>query len=166
MSINTKLLIRDGLEDTYPDIYTSDAVAAIEVLSRFNQGQKEVMAKRITRRIERTRNKERITFLNPEDRIPRTDIKVQDARDGKFEGPEIPHDLQRQWIQGTGPAAKPNSPIEKSIRNVAYALLSGADGSSDVLRSARITPLESYPRVDRHPYLRRSSELISRRAYE
>src|SRR5262249_41816961 len=37
-------------------------------------------------------------------------------------------DLQRQWIQGTGPAAKPNSPVEQSIRNVAYALLSGADG--------------------------------------
>ena len=128
MSINTKLLIRDGLENSYQDIYTTDAVGAIEALSRFNQNQKEVMVKRINRRIERTRNKERITFLNPEDRIPRTDIKVQDARDGKFEGPEIPHDLQRQWIQGTGPAAKPNSPIEKSIRNVAYALLSGADG--------------------------------------
>ncbi|WP_246859567.1 hypothetical protein [Spirosoma sp. KCTC 42546] len=37
-------------------------------------------------------------------------------------------DLQRQWIQGTGPAAKPNAPLESSIRNVAYALLSGADG--------------------------------------
>jgi len=36
--------------------------------------------------------------------------------------------LQRQWIQGTGPGAKPNVPIERSIRNVAYALLSGADG--------------------------------------
>ena len=36
--------------------------------------------------------------------------------------------MQRQWIQGTGPAAKPNSPTESSIRNVAYALLSGADG--------------------------------------
>ena len=27
-----------------------------------------------------------------------------------------------------GPAAKPNAPVESSIRNVAYALLSGADG--------------------------------------
>ena len=116
MSINTKLLIRDGLENSYQDIYTIDAVGAIEALSRFNQNQKEVMVKRINRRIERTRNKERITFLNPEDRIPRTDKKVQDARDGKFEGPEIPHDLQRQWIQGTGPAAKPNSPIEKKYK--------------------------------------------------
>ncbi len=40
----------------------------------------------------------------------------------------IPRDLTRQWIQGTGPAAKPSAPIDRSIRNVAYALLSGADG--------------------------------------
>jgi malate synthase len=53
---------------------------------------------------------------------------VQDARDGTFAGSEIPADLQRQWIQGTGPGAKPGAPIDKSIRNVAYALLSGADG--------------------------------------
>ena len=69
-----------------------------------------------------------MTFLDPESFIPRTKIKVQDARDGKFEGAVIPADLQRQWIQGTGPAAKPNASLESSIRNVAYALLSGADG--------------------------------------
>ena len=46
----------------------------------------------------------------------------------RFVGSEIPADLQRQWIQGTGPAARPNAPVERSIRNVAYALLSGADG--------------------------------------
>ena len=53
---------------------------------------------------------------------------MKDAREGKFVGAVIPADLQRQWIQGTGPAAKPNAPLESSIRNVAYALLSGADG--------------------------------------
>ena len=72
--------------------------------------------------------KERIGFLDPESLIPRTRITVRDAREGNFEGGEIPPDLRRQWIQGTGPAAKPNEPLEKSIRNVAYALLSGADG--------------------------------------
>src|SRR5678815_681255 len=55
-------------------------------------------------------------------------IRDRDARAGKFEGAIIPADLQRQWIQGTGPAAKPHAPVENSIRNVAYALLSGADG--------------------------------------
>ncbi|HUU36359.1 MAG TPA: hypothetical protein VMW48_19980, partial [Vicinamibacterales bacterium] len=34
----------------------------------------------------------------------------------------------RQWIQGTGPAARPGAPRDRSLRNVAYALLSGADG--------------------------------------
>ena len=53
---------------------------------------------------------------------------MQDARDDKFDGSEIPDDLRRQSIQGTGPAARPGAPLEQSIRNVAYALLSGADG--------------------------------------
>jgi malate synthase len=34
----------------------------------------------------------------------------------------------RQWVQGTGPGTRPNVPTEKGLRNVAYALLSGADG--------------------------------------
>ncbi|MDA2919902.1 isocitrate lyase/phosphoenolpyruvate mutase family protein [Desulfobacterota bacterium AH_259_B03_O07] len=123
-----KLEIRDGLQNSYPDVYTPEALTALEFLARFNQDQKSVMGKRIRRRAERIKNKQGITFLNPNDYIPRTHIKVQDARDGKFVGSEIPKDVKRQWIQGTGPGAKPNSPIEKSIRNVAYALLSGADG--------------------------------------
>ena len=47
---------------------------------------------------------------------------------GQFTGSDIPRDLQRQWIQGTGPAAKPRATVEQGIRNVAHALLSGADG--------------------------------------
>ena len=122
------LQIRDGLVDQYPDVYTPEALEALEALSIFNKDQKALMDKRYARRTDRYSNNKRITFLNEDDLIPRTNIKVKDAREGKFEGGDIPHDLQRQWIQGTGPAAKPNSPVESSIRNVAYALLSGADG--------------------------------------
>ena len=71
---------------------------------------------------------ERIAFLDASATIAGTDIGVRAARDGRFDGSEIPRDLQRQWIQGTGPGAKPNTPVARSIRNVAYALLSGADG--------------------------------------
>ena len=120
--------IRDNLQSTYSDVYTPEVMDALSALARFNDDQKAVMAKRITRRAERQRNKQRITFLDPEKNIEGTDINVGDARAGKFTGSEIPHDLQRQWIQGTGPAAKPNAPVDRSIRNVAYALLSGADG--------------------------------------
>jgi isocitrate lyase len=123
-----KLEVRDDLENSYPDVYTPEVMTALASLARFNSDQKLVMAKRIERRAERARNRHGIKFMDPNDYIPRTNIKVQDARDGKFVGSGIPKDLQRQWIQGTGPAAKPNSPIDKSIRNVAYGLLSGADG--------------------------------------
>src|SRR5262249_11178495 len=86
------------------------------------------MAARIERRAARARDKQRIPFLDPQATIARTKITVQDARAGAFLGAEIPGDLRRQWIQGTGPAAKPQAPGEKNMRHVAYALLSGADG--------------------------------------
>ncbi len=126
--MGTTLHIRDNIEQSYGDVYTPEALEALEFMSLYNGEQKVLMEKRTRRRKRRYESRERITFLDPDSLIPRTNMKVQDARDGKFEGPEIPHDLKRQWIQGTGPAAKPNSPVEKSIRNVAYALLSGADG--------------------------------------
>ncbi|MCW3109065.1 MAG: Isocitrate lyase [Segetibacter sp.] len=120
--------ISNELKEAYSDVYTPEVLSVLSSLAHFNNDIKEVMALRIQRRTERQQQKKRITFLDPESYIPRTKIKVQDARDGKFEGAVIPADLQRQWIQGTGPAAKPNATVESSIRNVAYALLSGADG--------------------------------------
>src|SRR5215210_2398112 len=122
------ITINGNLKETYSDIYTPEALEALSSLSHFNKEIKEAMAARIKRRADRQLQKKRIEFPDAEGFIPRTNIRVQDARDGNFEGAVIPADLQRQWIQGTGPAAKPNAPVESSIRNVAYALLSGADG--------------------------------------
>ena len=121
-------MINGNIQQDYSDIYTPEVLKALSSLSHFNKEIKEAMSARIKRRAERQKQKKKITFLNADSFIPRTKIKVKDARDGKFEGAVIPADLQRQWIQGTGPAAKPNAPLESSIRNVAYALLSGADG--------------------------------------
>src|SRR5438093_13443251 len=123
-----KLEIRGNLATAYGDVLTPEAVSALESLAGLDADRKALMAARIARRTARARSRERIAFLDPRATIGRTQIKVQDARGGAFAGAEIPRDLRRQWIQGTGPAAKPNSPVEKSIRNVAYALLSGADG--------------------------------------
>jgi malate synthase len=126
--INENIKIRAHLQDVYPDVYTPEVFSALSSLAHFNEDIKEVMALRLQRRAERHQQKKRIAFPDPDSYIPRTKIKVGDARDGNFEGAAVPADLQRQWIQGTGPAAKPNAPVESSIRNVAYALLSGADG--------------------------------------
>src|SRR5438477_8132117 len=123
-----RLEIRANLETVYPDVLTPEAISALETLAWLDVDRQAVMRARIARRADRERNKERIAFLDPQATIARTTIKVQDARNGNFIGSEIPKDLQRQWIKGTGPAAKPHAPLENSIRNVAYALLSGADG--------------------------------------
>jgi malate synthase len=127
MSYNT-LKIRENLKDIYSDVYTSEVLSALSAMAHFNNDIKKIMVSRIDRRALRLQQGQRITFLEAGSLIPGTKIKVDDARAGKFEGALIPSDLQRQWVQGTGPAAKPDAPLESSIRNIAYALLSGADG--------------------------------------
>ena len=124
----TSLQIRDNLEQTYSDVFTPEVLSTLSYLSYLNNERLAIMKKRMERRQKRAENLEMINFLNPDDKIDGINLTVQDARSGKFIGPEIPADLQCQWIQGTGPGAKPNTTIERSIRNVAYALLSGADG--------------------------------------
>lgn len=112
----------------YQDIYTDEVLTALNALSDLNEEQKRLMALREERRAKRINDKTKPTFLDENSEIGNSGISVKEAREGKFVGGTIPKDLERQWIQGTGPAAKPNASLESSIRNVAYALLSGADG--------------------------------------
>jgi malate synthase len=111
----------------YRDVYTPEVLNALQSLSWLNAAQKALMEKRNKRRQERVNGKLNIDFL-PDSASVNGSLTVSEIRKGNFKCSEIPHDLKRQWIQGTGPGAKPNTPIESSIRNVAYALLSGADG--------------------------------------
>ena len=122
---------REAVRRDYSDVWTPEAMAACEALAPLNRERLRLMAERIERRRQRAQEGRRIDFLDPESQIPGTEIRVQDARDGKFVGPAIPPDLARQWIQGTGPATRPGATGENlgsGLRNVAYALLSGADG--------------------------------------
>ena len=112
----------------YSDIFTAEAIDALEVLAPLDLDRQDVMARRLARRASRFANQQPIDFLDPASTIPRTRLLVADARAGRFVGSAIPPDLRRQWVQGTGPAARPNVSIDHSLRNVAYALLSGADG--------------------------------------
>ena len=112
----------------YDDVYTPDALAAIEALCAFVPRHRALVRARTARRAARFRDREPISFLPEDGLIPGTAIRVADARAGRFVGSEIPHDLRRQWLQGTGPATRPGAPLEVSLRSVAYALLSGADG--------------------------------------
>lgn len=123
-----RLDYRDSVLKAYPDVYSPSALEALEALAPLNRDRHELMARRIARRLTRERGGQRIAFLDPQALIPRTGIRVQDARDGNFDGSEIPADLRRQWIQGTGPATRPRASTESGLRNIAYALLSGADG--------------------------------------
>jgi malate synthase len=122
------LELRDGLVTAYPDVLTPQALKALEALAPLNRYRLELMHERSERRLARARNGQRIAFLDPDARIGQSELKVRDAREGRFVGGEIPRDLERQWIQGTGPATRPRASTDDGLRNVAYALLSGADG--------------------------------------
>jgi malate synthase len=164
-----ELEIRGNLRHDYQDVYTPAALAALEALAGLDADRKGLMTARIERRAARYKNRQRIAFLDPQARIGRTQIGVQDARDGRFTGGAIPTDLQRQWIQGTGPAARPNTPVERSIRNVAYALLSGADGwmfdGEDALGQVSTMSLDNQRNlklaIDRDRVFLRSAERVA-----
>jgi len=128
MRTTVQLRIREDLATEYPDVYTPEALEATRALAPLNEARRELMHERIQRRRLRLRERPPLAFLDPADVVPGTGLLVRDAREGRFEGSTIPPDLQRQWIQGTGPAAKPRASVESSLRNVGYALLSGADG--------------------------------------
>jgi malate synthase len=122
------LRLRAGILEDYSDVLTPSAIETIAALAPFDARRRALMQARIDRRARRQRERERIGFLPEDATIHGTGITVRDARAGRFEGGVIPDDLQRQWIQGTGPATRPRARTAQSIRNVAYALLSGADG--------------------------------------
>lgn len=123
-----ELQISPSILEAYPDVYTKAAMDALKVLAPLNERRIQLMTERSARRAARADKNERIEFLPSDGLIPGTKISVADARAGRFEGAPIPKDLQRQWVQGTGPAARPSGTTEQTLRNVAYALLSGADG--------------------------------------
>jgi malate synthase len=120
------LEIRRSATTDYADIFTPAAIAALHAVASLDDDRQAVMRGRVARRAARAASGERIAFLDPSSVIARTAIRVEDARAGRFTGSAIPRDLQRQWIQGTGPAARPRATLEQSLRNVAYALLSGS----------------------------------------
>ncbi len=126
--MSSTLEFRHGVLAAYPDVYTPAARTALEALAPLNRDRCRIMAERSVRRRERAIHGHRMDFLEPDALIPRTDLRVRDAREGLFTGGDIPADLRRQWIQGTGPATRPRATAESGLRNVAYALLSGADG--------------------------------------
>ena len=165
----TPIQIRDDLRAQYPDVLSDAAVAALDALAPLDDDRRALMSARLERRATRIREGRAPGFLDADSVIPRTRLTVADARAGRFVGSSIPHDLQRQWIQGTGPATRPNAPTEVSIRNVAYALLSGADGwmfdGEDALGQTGTMSLDNQRNLklafDRDPVFLRAAERVA-----
>src|SRR5689334_10810621 len=60
-----KFEIRGNLDSAYADVFTSEALAALDALAGLDTERKAVMTARMERRLARARNKQRIMFLDP-----------------------------------------------------------------------------------------------------
>ena len=118
--------IRGNLKEQHSDVYTPAALEALKALASHDGERKALMNARIARRAERARTGTRIDFLAPDDRIPRTSITVR-ARAQRSKGRRFP-----ATCSVNGSRAPARGEAERAGRqehpNVAYALLSGADG--------------------------------------
>ena len=86
--------IRAEVRERYADVVTSRALEVLAEVAGLDGDRKTVMQARLERRRGRAQRGERIHFLDPESTIPRTGIKVADARAGRFTGSAIPEDLK------------------------------------------------------------------------
>ena len=163
-----------GVLEQYADVYTPAVLDALKALAPLDADRKALMRARSERRRRRAERRERIAFLDPTATIGRTTITVADARAGQFDGSDIPADLERQWIQGTGPGTRPHATLERSLRNVAYALLSGADGwmvdGEDALGQVETMSLDNQRNlklaIDRSPVFHQVAENVAREMNE
>src|SRR5215218_2690352 len=96
--LSPALEFRRGVEAAYPDVLTPDVLAALEALASLDDLRREAMTERAVRRRERARHGLPITFPSRADLIPGTSLRVEDAREGRFQGGDIPDDLRRQWV--------------------------------------------------------------------
>jgi malate synthase len=122
------IVFRKGVLPSFGDVLGPGVLAALAAVGTLDEDRRRLMSARLSRRAARARDRQPFAFQAPGDLIPRTQITVAAARAGEFDGSPIPPDLERQWIQGTGPATRPRASTDAGLRSVAYALLSGADG--------------------------------------
>ena len=76
------LEIRNAIRGAFTDVYTPEAIAARRALAPLDDDRQQLMAARVARRAARTRDRQRLTFLDPGGTIGRTSIAVADARKG------------------------------------------------------------------------------------
>ena len=105
-----QLRVRDGRARRIPRRAHAQRAGDHRGAGSVRRGRRALMRARIDRRARRQRDA-RADRL-PAGRTRRSAARASrcsDARAGRFDGGVIPDDLQRQWIQGTGPAARPRA---------------------------------------------------------
>ena len=120
--------IRASLATDYADVLTPAALAALARLASLDSDRKTVMRARIERRAARARNHQRIDFLDPDAVHPAHATPGSGGARRAVHRRRNPTRSAAAVDSGHGTGGAAERAGRKSIRNVAYALLSGADG--------------------------------------
>src|SRR5204863_149294 len=154
------LQFRSNVLAAYPDVLTSEAVAALEALAPLDLAREDVMRARIARRSDRARTRQRIAFLDPAAMIPRTSIRVQDARERPAPRRSAGTPRRRPRVLGVdrrrGAVCREQRDRLARARIVARPL-SAQD--SDRRRSRRLARAAVGARAPRRPPVRRDQDL-------
>jgi hypothetical protein len=99
------LEIRGNLQSDYGDVYTKEALAALDALAPLDKDRQALMKARIERRNARARNKQRIAFLDPNATIGKYRTRVREtskaarsrktSSDSGFRAQVLQHDRTR-----------------------------------------------------------------------
>jgi len=156
------LEIRRSATTDYADIFTPVAIDALHAVAPLDEDRQAVMRGRLSRRADR------LPGAVGRDRAH--DHPGGGCSRGPLHGqchsrrPAAPVD------SGHGPAARPRATVEQSIRNVAYALLSSADGwrfeGEDALRQLHSMSLDNQRNlklaIHQDPVFLRAAERVGR----
>jgi malate synthase len=127
---SSQLRFRDGIRKSYADILTPLALDALDALVRFDNERKQLM--RAAHRTAHRSLSRRVGGSHFSTRPLRSrgqrDFSVQQARRGVSRARISPTTSSASGSRARDPATKPRATVQDGIRNVAYALLSGADG--------------------------------------
>ena len=143
---------------------------ALEALARFDADRKALMAARMERRAERgsrtgSGSRFSIRKAHPANQVSRWGTPGT----GRSPAARFPPTCGGSGFRAPGPPRSPTRPLEKSIRNVAYALLSGADGwmfdGEDALGQISTMSLDNQRNlklaIDRDPVFMKVAEQVA-----
>jgi malate synthase len=122
-----------NVRKAFSDVYTPKALEVLEKFAPYTERIHALLEKETKEDIARAQRKENFKFLPTETEdgedytVPGMKLSVKQVRNQEFEGAPVPKEFLRPGITQTGPTTRSGQPLKKSLRSIAYQLLSEAE---------------------------------------